>query len=73
MNNTSHRKLDEIFSKFNTALAELYGDLIELSASENYRKLIIFAFNETLNDTSRFHKLISYIYCRSNEGAGTVL
>jgi hypothetical protein len=64
MNNTSHRKLDEIFSKFNTALAELYGDLIELSTSENYRKLIIFAFNETLNDTSHFYKLISSLLFR---------
>lgn len=57
--NNSLRKLDKIFSQFNTDLAKLYGDLIELSPSENYRKLIIYAFNETLNDTSRFYKILS--------------
>jgi hypothetical protein len=53
------KKLDEIFSRFNTSLSELYGDLLELSPSENYRRLIIYAFNETLNDTSSFYKIIS--------------
>lgn len=59
--NKSLKQLDDIFSDFNTALAKLYGDLLELQDSDNYRKLIIYSFNETLNDTSNFYKIISSV------------
>jgi hypothetical protein len=56
-----YRRLETIFNKFNTALVEFFGDLLDLAKTDSQHKLIINAFNDTLNDTSNFYRILSKI------------